>query len=104
MWHARHTEIADLPQRKKTGAEEHKKKTPSKCIFFIHLSVVGSGPTLWPGKSLFSKERMKLVLPTLYCPTISTIGFASKSAGFIGGEWKCAKRLDSSNGMICGNQ
>lgn len=53
-----------------------------------HRSVVGSGPTLCPGKSLLSRERMKLVLPTLYCPTISTMGLASKSAGFIGGEWK----------------
>lgn len=51
-----------------------------------NLSVVGSGPTLCPGKSLLSNERMKLVFPTLYCPTISTIGLASKSAGFMGGE------------------
>lgn len=43
---------------------------------------------------------MKLVLPTLYCPTISTMGLASKSAGFMGGEWKCAYRLDSSSGRI----
>lgn len=48
---------------------------------------------------------MKLVLPTLYCPTMSTMGFASKSAGFMGGEWKCAYRLDSSSGRIwrCGS-
>lgn len=43
---------------------------------------------------------MKLVLPTLYWPTMSTMGLASKSAGFMGGEWKCAYRLDSSNGRI----
>jgi hypothetical protein len=32
----------------------------------VNLSVVGSGPILWPGKSLPRRYRMKLVFPTEY--------------------------------------
>jgi hypothetical protein len=52
----------------------------------VNLSVVGSGPTLIPGKSRPRRYRMKLVFPTEYCPSKRTIGLASKSEGESGGE------------------
>lgn len=43
---------------------------------------------------------MKLVLPTEYCPRRRTIGFASKSDGERGGEWKWPYLELISNGSI----
>ncbi len=43
----------------------------------VKRSVVGSGPILWPGKSLPRRYRMKDVFPTLYCPTKRTCGLAA---------------------------
>lgn len=36
------------------------------CMTAMNRSVVGSGPTRWPGKSRWRRERMKDVFPTEY--------------------------------------
>ena len=56
------------------------------CITAMKRSVVGSGPMCCPGKSRPSRYRMNVVLPTEYCPSSSTIGFASKSPSVRSGE------------------
>jgi hypothetical protein len=55
------------------------------CITAMKRSVVGSGPMFWPGKSRPSRYRMNEVLPVEYCPSRSTIGFASKSWSLMSG-------------------
>ena len=52
----------------------------------VNRSVVGSGPTRIPGKSLPNKYLTKDVFPTLYWPSNRIIGGASKSDGDKGGE------------------
>merc|ERR1719334_2687381 len=52
----------------------------------MNRSVVGSGPTRIPGKSLSNKCRMKVVFPVEYWPTSKIIGSASKSASCMRGE------------------
>mmetsp|Transcript_16630 Transcript_16630/g.63000 ORF Transcript_16630/g.63000 Transcript_16630/m.63000 type:complete len:205 (+) Transcript_16630:1334-1948(+) len=67
-------------------------RSSSPLMMIVNRSVVGSGPMRMPGKSRPRRCLIKVVFPTEYWPSSSTMGFESMSASVRMGLWNSPYR------------